>query len=218
MASFLAAGMQTATWFSAGMGEAVFSSRLARTRAAVGGFSVGWVGPRSEMPLTCTGPHTRTHSMPINHTVPPLAYNTCTARAHTQHVNSTCTSARSAHARTYIQAPTRMYAIAGLTRACEGSSSRSENALPKDAVLQPVPGHVLGAAAKACEPRTRAASAPDRQPPVRRRGRGASPGAGRGHRPPNPAAQAQEPSWTPRTTDHTQPNPAPHWTQGANGG
>ena len=33
MASLLAAGMQTATWLSAGMGEAVFSSRLARTRA-----------------------------------------------------------------------------------------------------------------------------------------------------------------------------------------
>ena len=32
MASFLAAGMQPATWLSAGMGEAVFSSRLARTR------------------------------------------------------------------------------------------------------------------------------------------------------------------------------------------
>jgi hypothetical protein len=32
-ASFLAAGMQPATWLSAGMGEAVFSSRLARTRA-----------------------------------------------------------------------------------------------------------------------------------------------------------------------------------------
>jgi hypothetical protein len=37
------------------------------------------------------------------------------------------------------------------------------------------------------------------------------------HRPPNPAAQG--PSWTPRPPDHTQPNPnpAPHWTQGANG-
>jgi hypothetical protein len=33
MASFLAAGIQPATWLSAGMGEAVFSSRLARTRA-----------------------------------------------------------------------------------------------------------------------------------------------------------------------------------------
>ena len=33
MASFLAAGMHPATWLSAGMGEAVFSSRLARTRA-----------------------------------------------------------------------------------------------------------------------------------------------------------------------------------------
>jgi hypothetical protein len=33
MASFLAAGMQTATWLSTGMGEAVFSPRLARTRA-----------------------------------------------------------------------------------------------------------------------------------------------------------------------------------------
>jgi hypothetical protein len=53
-------------------------------------------------------------------------------------------------------------------------------------------------AATAYEPRTRAASAPGRQLPVRRRGRGASPGAGRGHRPPNPAAQG--PSWTPRST------------------
>jgi hypothetical protein len=34
VASFLATGMQTATWLSAGMGKAVFSSRLAaRTRA-----------------------------------------------------------------------------------------------------------------------------------------------------------------------------------------
>jgi hypothetical protein len=33
MASLLAAGMQTATWLSAGMGWAFFSSRLARTRA-----------------------------------------------------------------------------------------------------------------------------------------------------------------------------------------
>jgi hypothetical protein len=63
---------------------------------------------------------------------------------------------------------------------------RSEDALPKDGLLQPMPGHVLGAAAQACEPRTRAASAPGRQLPVRRRrGRGASPGAGRGHQPPN---------------------------------
>jgi hypothetical protein len=61
-----------------------------------------------------------------------------------------------------------------------------------------MPGHVLGAVAQAYEPGTRAASAPGRQPPVRRRGRGASPGAGRGYRPPNPAAQ--RPSWTPRTT------------------
>ena len=33
MASLLAAGMQTATWLSAGMGQAFFSSQLARTRA-----------------------------------------------------------------------------------------------------------------------------------------------------------------------------------------
>jgi hypothetical protein len=33
MASFLAAGMYTATWLSAGVVEAVFSSRLVRTRA-----------------------------------------------------------------------------------------------------------------------------------------------------------------------------------------
>jgi hypothetical protein len=49
--------------------------------------------------------------------------------------------------------------------------------------------------------------------------------AGRGHWPAEhrtrgtqqPAA-AQGPSWTPRTTDHTQPSPAPPWTQGANSG
>jgi hypothetical protein len=72
----------------------------------------------------------------------------------------------------------------------------------------PLPNPVLGAAARAYEPETRAASAPGRQPPVRRRGRGASPGAGRGHRPPNPAAQG--PSWTPRTTprpDQLPPGP-----------
>jgi hypothetical protein len=62
----------------------------------------------------------------------------------------------------------------------------------------PLPIPVLGAAERAYEPRTRAASAPGRQPPARRRGRGASPGAGRGHWPPNPAARG--PSWTPRTT------------------
>jgi hypothetical protein len=65
--------------------------------------------------------------------------------------------------------------------------------------LQPMSGHALGAAEQAYGPRTRAASALGRQPrPVRRRGRGASPGAGRGHRPPNPAAQG--PSRTPRAT------------------
>ena len=80
----------------------------------------------------------------------------------------------------------------------------------------PIPGHVLGAAATACGPRTRAASAPGRQEaPVRGRGRGASPGAGRGHRPPNPAAQG--PSWTPRTTPSpTQLLTGPRGRTGAN--
>jgi hypothetical protein len=42
------------------------------------------------------------------------------------------------------------------------------------------------------------------------RGRGASPGAGRGHRPPNPAAQG--PSWTPRSTPSpSQLPPGPRW-------
>jgi hypothetical protein len=61
-----------------------------------------------------------------------------------------------------------------------------------------MPGHVLGAAAQACEPRTRAASAPGRQPPVRRRGRGASPGAGRGHqrqRPQNLTSASGDAIW-----------------------
>jgi hypothetical protein len=62
----------------------------------------------------------------------------------------------------------------------------------------------LGAAERACEPGARAASAPGWQPPVRRRGRGASPGAGGGHRPPNPAARG--PSWAPRV--HPGPHPA----------
>jgi hypothetical protein len=65
----------------------------------------------------------------------------------------------------------------------------------------PLPNPALGAAGRAYEPRTRAASSPGRQPPwarraVRGRGGGASPGAGRGHRPPNPAARG--PSWIPR--------------------
>jgi hypothetical protein len=70
----------------------------------------------------------------------------------------------------------------------------------------------LGAAATAYMilyvPRTRAASAPGRQPPVRRRrrGRGASPGAGRGHRPPRTQrpCRGQVGPPTPRTT------PSPH--------
>jgi hypothetical protein len=37
MASFLAAGIQTATWLSAGMGDAVFSSRLATKNEAAHG-------------------------------------------------------------------------------------------------------------------------------------------------------------------------------------
>jgi hypothetical protein len=51
-------------------------------------------------------------------------------------------------------------------------------------------------------PQPRPQPQPRRQAPLRRRGRGASPGAGgRGHRPPNPAAQG--PSCPP--PDHTQP-------------
>jgi hypothetical protein len=69
--------------------------------------------------------------------------------------------------------------------------------------------------------REREHARPRPQPPAasRRYGGGAeeapSTGAGRGHRPPNPAAQG--PNWTPDPPDHTQPNPAPHWTQGAGG-
>jgi hypothetical protein len=70
--------------------------------------------------------------------------------------------------------------------------------------------HVLGAADQDHGPGERAASAPGRQPPVRGRGRGASPGAGRGHRPPNPSAQG--PSWAPRATPSPyQLPPGPRW-------
>jgi hypothetical protein len=93
----------------------------------------------------------------------------------------------------------------------EGKRGRSGYTQCQQWAAIPLPNPVLGAAATAyAEPRTRAASAPGRQPPVRRRGRGASPGAGRGrgHRPrrtpatepePEPSG-AQEPSWAPRTT------------------
>jgi hypothetical protein len=63
----------------------------------VGGFSVAWVGPRSEVPLTRTGPHSRTHTVPIKHAVPPLthAHNMC--GAYTRHVHATCAHPRAAH-------------------------------------------------------------------------------------------------------------------------
>ena len=74
-----------------------------------------------------------------------------------------------------------------------------------------MPGLVLRAAAKAYEPGTRATSAPGQQPPVRRRGIRASPGAGRGHRPPNPAAHspARQGRRQVGPPDHTQPVAAP---------
>jgi hypothetical protein len=73
-------------------------------------------------------------------------------------------------------------------------NSRLKTLCQRTPLLQRMPGLALGAAAKAHEPGKRAAAAPGRQAPVRGRGRGASPGAGWGHRPPNPAAQWA--SWT----------------------
>jgi hypothetical protein len=63
----------------------------------VHGRSHGWLGPRSEVPLTCTGPHSRTHTVPIKHAVPPLTHTHNMCSAHTRHVHATCTPARSAH-------------------------------------------------------------------------------------------------------------------------
>jgi hypothetical protein len=96
--------------------------------------------------------------------------------------------------------------------------SRSEYPQCQHWGAAPLPNPVyleLRAAAEAHGPGTRAASAPGRQPPVRRRGRGASPGAGRGLRPPNLAAQG--PSWIPRTTPSpTQLLTGPRWRTVAN--
>jgi hypothetical protein len=81
-----------------------------------------------------------------------------------------------------------------------------------------MPGHVLGAAARAYEPGTRAASAPAGS---RRYGGGAEdpapvPVGVTSHRTQRPA---QGPSWTPWTTPSpAQLPPRPPWTQVANGG
>jgi hypothetical protein len=55
------------------------------------GIWCGLGGSSVRVPLTCTGPHTRTHSVPIKHVVPPLTHphsmsnSTCT-----QHEQRTC--------------------------------------------------------------------------------------------------------------------------------
>jgi hypothetical protein len=83
---------------------------------------------------------------------------------------------------------------------------RSEDALPKNGRRAIIESCTWSCGTGLYEPRTRAASAPGRQPPARGMGRGASPSAGRGHRPPNPAVQG--PSWAPHTT--WLPHPAAH--------
>jgi hypothetical protein len=80
---------------------------------------VAWVGPRSEVPLTRTGPHSRTHTMPIKHAVPPLIHAHNVRGAHTRHVHATCTPARSAHA-----APIRITDYTDTQRHQQGERSR----------------------------------------------------------------------------------------------
>jgi hypothetical protein len=85
-------------------------------------------------------------------------------------------------------------------------------ALPKDGAPRPMPGLVLGAAAKTHDLRAK-----------NTRARPQPPGASRRH-----GGGAEEPAPVPvgvtghRTQrpppDHTQPRPAPPWTQGTNGG
>ncbi len=58
--------------------------------SSVRGIQCGLGGSSVRIPLTRTGPHTRTHSMPIKHIVPPLIHihthsmsnSTCTPHAH----------------------------------------------------------------------------------------------------------------------------------------
>jgi hypothetical protein len=67
-----------------------------------------------------------------------------------------------------------------------------------------------------------AVSAPGRQSPARRRGRGASPGAGRGHRPATEPRTQQPRGQVGPSGAHSSLIPSPQlplgWTQGANGG
>jgi hypothetical protein len=79
--------------WSAGLGYPLLSSYQGWFYwAVVGGFGVAWVGPRSEVPLTRTGPHSRTYTMPIKHAVPPLthAHSTCGVHTRRVHTASTC--------------------------------------------------------------------------------------------------------------------------------
>ena len=57
-----------------------------------------------------------------------------------------------------------------------------------EAVLHPMPGHVLASAATAYEPNGRTALPARRQPLVRGGGKGAGAGAGRARPPPNQVA------------------------------
>jgi hypothetical protein len=85
--------------------------------------------------------------------------------------------------------------------ACEGGSSRSEDDLPKDALLQPqrMPGLVLGAAARAYEPITCAAAGTGEGQMSQPRRRSGSPAT----EPSGPGAKF----WTPRTTSGPTTSP-----------
>jgi hypothetical protein len=74
-----------------------------------------------------------------------------------------------------------------------------------------MPGHALGAAAQAYDPRTRAASAPGPAAAGTEEGQRSQPRFRSG----SPATEPSGPEAKLAPPDHIQPTPAPHWTQGA---
>jgi hypothetical protein len=215
MASILAASMQTATWPSAGVGEAVFSSRLARTRATNHEAAHAETEAVAEDGRCCMCARALwDHGAPRRSPQKPRVVD----RGHISTGQCSRCAGRA------IRGPALRWS-ASLNRHkiwpdCEnglkkegwaGLDIRNAN---NGAPPRPLPNPVLRAAGTAYEPRTRAVSAGPRPAAAgTEEGQiGASPGAGRGHRPPNPAPSGPGAKLDPGPPGpaHPAPNPVPH--------
>jgi hypothetical protein len=217
MASLLAAGMQIATWLSAGMGEGVFSSRLAHTRAT-----------KHE------AAHAETEAVAED--------GRCCMRARcvvTEHPAGRLKSPVWSTEATYLPSSTAYSRCAG--RAIRGPDLRRgvgldrhktwpdyENGQVKEALAGldirnanngALPHYRVLYLELRLGPMSREHARP--QPPAgsRRYGGGVEepapvPVGVTGHRTQRPSGQVTKLD----PLDHTQPRPAPPWTQGANGG